>query len=185
MSTKIYTKTGDKGKTSLLDGTRVLKSSLRIEAYGTIDELNAFIGYLHDHQEVQLEIQRQLSKIQMDLFTIGSHLAVESGFSGFELPKISKQQVRALEDWIDEYENSLPELKNFVLPAGHKTVSLCHICRTICRRSERKISALDSDDQLEGVILPYINRLSDYFFVLSRKLAQNLEVSETQWIPRK
>ena len=136
MSGKVYTKTGDKGKTSLLGGTKVTKSSDRIESYGNVDELNSFIGFLRDHEEVTQRIGQQLYWIQENLFTIGSILATTPGFSGFDLPKISDTEVHQLEVWIDKFDEELPELKNFILPGGHKVVSLCHVCRTVCRRTE-------------------------------------------------
>lgn len=181
---KVYTKTGDKGRTSLLGGSKVSKASLRIESYGTVDELNSFIGYLHDHSEVPESIKAQLRDVQNDLFTLGSLLAVEKDFSGFELPSLAKTDVSKLEIWIDEFEKDLPTLKNFILPAGHKTVSLCHVCRCVCRRAERAIVGIEDGEGFEEIMLPYVNRLSDYFFVLARKLTQELKVTEVPWAPR-
>lgn len=184
MSSKVYTKTGDKGSTSLLGGSKVPKSNERIAAYGQIDELNSFIGLLHDQENVPQAIQEQLGWIQDRLFTLGSLLATEPDFKGFELPQIHEEDITILEKWIDSFEEELPELKNFILPRGHKTVSLCHVCRTVCRRAERSISALE-DDNNGKLILPFVNRLSDYLFVLSRKLAKHLQVTEIRWEPRK
>jgi cob(I)alamin adenosyltransferase len=183
MSFKIYTKTGDKGRTSLLGGQKVPKSHIRIEAYGNSDELNAFIGYLRDHEEINEHYQRQLKEIQEVLFTMGSQLAMVPGFSGFEIPKLKEEQLHHLENWIDEMDESLPPLKNFILPGGHKAVSLSHICRTICRRVERSVTVLHEEEGTDPLIIPYLNRLSDYFFVLGRKLASDLNAPEIPWKP--
>lgn len=184
MSAKVYTKTGDKGSTSLLGGTKVPKSNPRLEAYGTVDELNAFVGYLHDQEEVSADVRKQLVWVQNQLFTLGSLLAVTPGFKGFELPQIVEEDIHQLEKWIDEMDASLPELRNFILPSGHKTVSLCHVCRTVCRRAERSIAAVQDQEPLGEHLLPFVNRLSDYFFVLSRKHSQDLKVQEIIWTPR-
>lgn len=183
MALKVYTKTGDKGKTSLLGGAKVDKSDERIAAYGTVDELNAFIGLLRDSILENDQAKSQLLITQENLFTLGSVLASEEDFKGFKLPNVNTKDVEQLEKWIDEFDQELPELKNFILPGGHKTVSLCHVCRTICRRAEREISALPKRKEWEE-ILPYVNRLSDYFFVLSRKLAKDVEADEIVWKPR-
>lgn len=178
---KIYTKTGDKGQTSLLGGKKVPKSNLRIEAYGNSDELNAFIGLLKDQEAVDQSVSDQLVWVQQKLFTIGSILATVPGFSGFSLPEIHEEDTRTLEKWMDEMDKELASLKNFILPGGHKTVSLCHVCRTVCRRVERSVSTLSETEQIDEKILPFLNRLSDYFFVLARKLAHDLNISETPW----
>lgn len=183
MSSKVYTKTGDKGQTSLLGGKKVSKSNSRIDAYGNVDELNAFLGYLQNHQEVEENIGKQVHWVQEHLFSIGSTLATAPDFKGFDLPQVGKKEVNQLEIWIDEFDKGLPELKNFILPSGHKVVSLCHICRTVCRRTERTVSALAEKEPLEDHILPFLNRLSDYLFVLARKLAQHLNTPEIPWIP--
>lgn len=184
MSIKIYTKTGDKGKTSLLGGKKVSKSNIRIESYGNIDELNSFIGLLKDQSEVEHKIKQQFYWVQEHLFSIGSILATEKDFSGFELPKIEESHIKQLEVWIDKYTAELPELKNFILPGGHQVVSLCHVCRTVCRRAERSITQLDSEEPVDEHIIPFINRLSDYFFVMSRKMSQVLKVTEVPWKPQ-
>ncbi len=183
MSMKIYTKTGDGGNTSLLGGKKVSKADLKIDAYGNVDELNAFLGHLKDQKEVAPRIANQFYWIQEHLFSIGSLLATESGFSGFELPSITTNEVKQLEAWIDKYTDELPELRNFILPGGHQVVSLCHICRTVCRRAERGVVKLSEVEALDEQILKFLNRLSDYFFVMSRKLAKDLEVPETPWVP--
>jgi len=183
MSSKIYTKTGDKGQTSLLGGKRVSKAHLRIDSYGNVDELNAFIGLLKDHPDMESRISNQFYWIQEHLFSIGSNLAVESDFKGFELPTVSSLEIKQLEVWIDKYTSELPELKNFILPGGHEIVSLCHVCRTVCRRAERSITALEEESSIGEHILPFMNRLSDYFFVMSRKMASLLNAPETPWKP--
>lgn len=163
MSMKLYTKTGDKGQTSLLGGKKVSKSDLRIEAYGNVDELNSFIGLLKDHPEVEARIGNQFYWLQENLFSIGSILATAPGFTGFDLPEISDIEVKQIEVWIDKYSGELPELKTFILPGGHQVVSLCHVCRTVCRRAERSIIALSKEEEVEGHIIQFMNRLSDYF----------------------
>lgn len=183
MATKIYTKTGDKGTTSLLGGKKVSKSHDRIEAYGTVDELNSFIGLLKDHESVEARIKNQLYWIQETLFSLGSILATESDFKGFELPQITHIEITQLEQWIDYYDAKLPTLKNFILPGGHSAVSLCHICRTVCRRAERATLRLAENEALDQNIIPFLNRLSDYFFILARKITLDLNVPETPWIP--
>ncbi|WP_421893144.1 cob(I)yrinic acid a,c-diamide adenosyltransferase [Marinoscillum sp.] len=183
MSTKLYTKTGDKGQTSLLGGKKVSKADLRIDAYGNVDELNSFIGLLKDHPEVEARIGNQFYWIQENLFTIGSILATAPGFTGFELPRVTEVEIKQLEVWIDKASGELPELKNFILPGGHEVVSLCHVCRTVCRRAERSIIALSHDEPVESELIKFMNRLSDYFFVMSRKMAQLLNAPETPWSP--
>lgn len=179
---KIYTKGGDKGKTSLLGGTRVLKSNLRIDAYGTIDELNAHIGLLRDHN-INESAKEDLLKIQNTLFIVGSILACEVDPDSFHLPKVQKQDVTWLEQRIDKYEEKLPELKNFILPGGHKAVSQCHIVRCVSRRAERFIVLLNEEEVVDQLIIQYLNRLSDYFFMLARKIGFDLEVDEIPWSP--
>ncbi len=180
---KIYTKTGDGGRTSLLGGKKVPKSDQRIDAYGNVDELNSFIGYLKDQPEVVPRIGNQFYWVQEHLFSIGSVLATESDFSGFELPKVTEDHIKQLEAWIDKYTQELPELKNFILPGGHQVVSLCHVCRTVCRRAERGVVALAENEPVDDLIVKFLNRLSDYFFVMSRKLAKDLDAPEIPWVP--
>lgn len=183
MSTKIYTKTGDKGKTSLLGGEKVSKSSERIASYGTIDELNSFVGLLKDQEGVETRLKQQLYWIQETLFSLGSLLAAGKDFSGFDLPQVTQIEITQIEQWIDHYDAKLPPLKNFILPGGHQAVSLCHVCRTICRRAERHVISLSEKEGLDPNILAFLNRLSDYFFILARKIAIDLDVPETPWIP--
>lgn len=185
MSSKLYTKTGDHGQTSLLGGKKVSKADLRIEAYGNIDELNSFIGHLKDHQEVENRLKQQLYWIQEHLFSIGSLLATEEGFSGFELPKITESEVKQLEVWIDKFDAEVPPLKNFILPGGHPAISLAHICRTVCRRTERSVIALSTSSQVDQVILRFLNRLSDYLFIFARALSVLLNVPEIPWSPNR
>ncbi len=180
---KLYTKTGDKGKTSLLGGEKVSKADFQIEAYGNVDELNSFIGLLRDQKNVESRLKQQLYWVQEHLFTIGSTLATEQGFSGFELPKITTAEISQLEVWIDKFEAELPPIKNFILPGGHPAVSLSHVCRTVCRRSERSIVALNENTEIDELILQFINRLSDYFFIFARVLSHSLNVSEIPWAP--
>ncbi|MEQ8474231.1 MAG: cob(I)yrinic acid a,c-diamide adenosyltransferase [Marinoscillum sp.] len=185
MSMKLYTKTGDKGQTSLLGGKKVSKSDLKIEAYGNVDELNSLIGLLKDHPEVEARIGNQFYWVQENLFSIGSLLATEQGFSGFELPQITHIEVKQIEVWIDKYSGELPELKTFILPGGHQVVSLCHVCRTVCRRAERSIIALSNEEEVDSFIIQFMNRLSDYFFIMARKQASLLNAPETPWSPNK
>ncbi|OFZ53823.1 MAG: ATP:cob(I)alamin adenosyltransferase [Bacteroidetes bacterium RIFCSPHIGHO2_02_FULL_44_7] len=180
---KVYTKKGDTGTTQLIGGTRVLKSSLRIEAYGTIDELNSWIGLIRD-QEIALLHQTQLLEIQDRLFTLGALLAADPERSKMELPPLIESDIVYLEDAIDAMEEQLEPMRNFVLPGGHSTVSYTHIARCVCRRAERIITDLDQHSPVAPVILAYTNRLSDYLFVLSRKLTLDLKAAEQPWKPR-
>jgi cob(I)alamin adenosyltransferase len=180
---KVYTKKGDSGTTQLIGGTRVSKSTLRIESYGTIDELNSHIGLIRD-QEINPAYKKQLIEIQDRLFTIGSSLAADPGKSAMKTPDLLDSDVLLLENWMDEMDKLLPEMKFFVLPGGHSTVSYCHIARCICRRAERVIVTLKESDFVAELVYKYINRLSDYLFVLSRKLAQDLQAVEVPWRPR-
>lgn len=180
---KIYTKKGDTGTTQLIGGTRIPKHALRIEAYGTVDELNSYIGLLRDQAISPYQIE-QLLEIQDRLFTLGSHLANDSEKSNMALPTISEEDVTFLEQKMDEMDESLPEMRNFVLPGGHTTVSFCHIARCVCRRAERIVTHLAENEEIESVIMKYLNRLSDYLFVLSRKIAIDLNAKEQPWKPR-
>ena len=183
MSMKLYTKTGDKGKTSLLGGKKVPKSSLRIDAYGNVDELNSFLGTLKDQDAVENRLKQQLYWIQEHLFTIGSILATEPGFYGFELPKITETEVKQLEVWIDKFDEELPELKNFILPGGHIAISTSHVCRSVCRRAERSIIELSENELVDEVIIQFINRLSDYLFIFARVIGMQLNIPEIPWSP--
>ena len=181
---KIYTRTGDKGETSLLGGARVSKADLKIEAYGTVDELNSYIGLLRDHNELS-STRELLIQIQENLFTIGSKLAIESGKSFDYVPDIDPSEVEILEKEMDWMDKHLPEMRNFVLPGGHPLISYCHITRCVCRRSERLVIALGNRESVDEIIIKYLNRLSDFLFVLARKLTVDLGVDEIPWKPRK
>lgn len=183
MSFKIYTKTGDKGQTSLIGGTRVPKFDIRIEAYGTVDELNSNIGLVRD-QAIDERSKSILIEIQDRLFTIGSLLAADPEKNKMQLPQISEKDIELLESEIDSMNEHLPEMKHFVLPGGHNTVSFCHIARCVCRRAERCVLKLNEESPVDELIYKYLNRLSDYLFVLSRKFTQDLNVTETPWKPR-
>ncbi|MFN0213775.1 MAG: cob(I)yrinic acid a,c-diamide adenosyltransferase [Saprospiraceae bacterium] len=183
MSFRIYTKTGDKGETALFGGRRVPKSNLRVDAYGTVDELNSFIGLLRDSLENQ-QVREILAQTQHRLFTLGAHLASDPAKHP-PTPDLSPADIELLEHEMDAMDAQLPALKHFILPGGHTTVSLCHVCRTVCRRAERLTVALvQSGEPVEDLALQYLNRLSDYFFMLARYLAQSLGVEEVVWKPR-
>ncbi len=179
---KIYTKRGDKGETSLLGGTRVAKSHIRIESYGTVDELNSWIGLIRD-QQIDSDSKKILIHIQDRLFTIGSHLASDPNKKGIKTPDIKEEDIIALEKEMDKMNEVLPEMKNFVLPGGYTTVSYCHIARCVCRRAERCAVNLSQNEQVKDIILKYLNRLSDYLFVLSRKFSHDLKAEEIPWKP--
>ena len=180
---KIYTKTGDKGQTSLIGGTRVPKHHIRIEAYGTVDELNSWIGLLRDMIPGEHE-KKILIEVQDRLFTMGSHLASDPEKSKMKLPDLKKEDVELFENEIDAMDKILPPMKNFVLPGGHPVVSHIHIARCVCRRAERCVIHLSENNPIEEIIIQYLNRLSDYLFVLSRKVAQDLGVEEIPWKAR-
>ena len=181
---KIYTKTGDSGQTSLLGGTRVLKSDERIEAYGTVDELNSYIGLVRD-QEVNRPRRSVVKEIQDRLFTIGASLAADPEKNKTVLPDLLESDVAFLESEIDAMNAHLPELRAFILPGGHPSVSCCHIARTVCRRAERQVIRLAQAEPVEELVIKYLNRLSDYLFVLARQLAYDLGAEEIKWQPRK
>lgn len=177
---KIYTKTGDEGNTALIGGVRVPKSHIRIDAYGTVDELNSHLGLLRD-QSISQEYRDFIVTIQNNLFVIGAQLAAAPK-SKMQLPELLPTHTLGLEQAIDGLDAQLPPLKTFVLPGGHSTVSMCHIARTVCRRAERLVVLLAQTDAVNPDILVYLNRLSDYLFTLARKLAQDLNVVEMPWI---
>ncbi len=177
---KIYTKKGDSGHTSLIDGQIVNKHNLSVDAYGTVDELNSFLGLLKDYIKDET-IKDILNNIQPKLFSIGSILASGKNQDILEKVKIEKKDVKYIEFHIDSMNNELPELKNFIIPGGHKISSYSHVCRSICRRAERRISELNNEQSVDPNILSYINRLSDFFFVLSRYLMYSDKIEETRW----
>ena len=180
---KIYTKTGDTGETSLIGGKRVPKYDLRIEAYGTVDELNSYIGLLRD-LHVDPHSREMLMEIQDRLFTTESLLAAEDPSAYHPLPRLLEGDVTLLENEIDHMNESLPPLHSFILPGGHPIVSHCHIARCICRRAERLCIKLAQEKPVDNLIIKYLNRLSDYLFVLSRKLGKDFNVIETAWKAR-
>jgi len=179
---KVYTRTGDKGTTSLIGGKRVKKYSDRIEAYGTVDELNAYIGLIRDALDDKLVIN-QLIRVQHHLMAVGTELAVDNEFDKTKLSLIQDKNIKWLEEEIDRIEKDLPVLQNFILLGGHTTVSYCHIARTICRRAERKAIYVTESFDTEVLAIPYLNRLSDYLFVLARKLSKDLNANEILWDP--
>lgn len=180
---KIYTKTGDKGQTSLIGGVRVPKYHLRIESYGTIDELNSFIGLVKD-QEMGKHDKEVLKEIQDRLFTIGSSLASDPEKSRMKIPELRQEDVELLESEIDRMNERLPELKHFILPGGNTAVSFCHAARSICRRAERVTVHLSEQSEVNDLVIVYLNRLSDYLFVLARMLCFNHGIVENIWHPR-
>jgi cob(I)alamin adenosyltransferase len=185
MSFKIYTKTGDKGKTALIGGTKVSKSHLRIESYGTVDELNSYIGLVSDYLSHSATIAF-LREIQDRLFTIGSSLACDpERETKMRIPDLHAEDITLLENSMDKMNEILPEMKTFLLPGGHVAVSTCHIARCVCRRAERLCVGLQEQDQfIDPLVLQYMNRLSDYLFVLARWIGHELQVAEIPWKPR-
>lgn len=188
---KIYTKTGDSGTTSLYGGTRVKKYNLRIESYGTVDELNSYVGLIKD-QDISDTNKNSLLKIQNELFTLGSMLAtppeketLKNGKERLNIPKINESAVLFLENEIDRMDATLPQMTHFILPGGHQAVSFCHVARCVCRRAERLSVALNDQETINNDILKYLNRLSDYLFTLARKLSNDLSVDEIKWVPEK
>ena len=173
---KIYTKTGDTGTTALFGGKRVSKADLRVDAYGTVDELNSYLGLLFEED--------QIVQIQDKLFTLGAMLATEPGNTKVKIPHLTEEDIIFLEKGIDKMEESLEPMRHFILPGGHQMVSFCHIARTVCRRAERLTVALNSVEPVDPLIIKYLNRLSDYLFVLSRSLSKKLNAKETPWVPK-
>ena len=182
---KVYTKTGDKGQTSLIGGVRVPKHHIRIEAYGTVDELNSYIGLIRD-QEIAFSYKEVLKEIQDRLFTIGSALACDpEKETKLKIPDIKESDIQLLEDEMDKMDEVLEPMKSFILPGGHPTISTIHIARCVCRRAERLVVALAEQDTVDGLVIQYLNRLSDHLFVLSRYLAHKDGAEEITWAPRK
>lgn len=180
---KIYTKTGDQGTTALFGGKRVSKANLRIDTYGTVDELNSYIGLVRD-QPVNERRKHVLVEIQDRLFTVGSILATEPGNTKVNVPALVAEDVTFLEKEIDAMDAALPPMRFFVLPGGHQSVSFCHVARTVCRRAERLTIALNEHEPVEAIVIQYLNRLSDYLFMLSRKMSAELNAEELPWKPR-
>ena len=188
---KIYTKTGDTGTTALFGGTRVKKYNLRIESYGTVDELNSYIGLIKD-QDISDINKSYLLQIQNELFTLGAMLAtppeketLKSGKQRLNIPKIDETSILSLEKKIDKIDEELPQMTHFILPGGHQAVSFCHIARCVCRRAERLSVELNDQEKINTNIIIYLNRLSDYLFMLARKLSKDLSIEEIKWIPEK
>ena len=182
MAFKIYTKTGDTGETALFGGRRLPKSHLRIESYGTVDELNSYLGLIRDIVE-DAHISSLLKEIQDRLFAVGANLATDPS-KNLSTPDVKLEDIQVLEQEIDQMEEVLPPLKNFILPGGHPTVSWCHVARCVCRRAERHVVALNLEEPVEPLVLKYLNRLSDFLFVLSRKIGHDLGAEEVIWKPR-
>ncbi len=180
---KIYTKTGDKGYTSLIGGSRILKSHIRIESYGTVDELNSYLGLIYS-QVTNIHYQKVLKEIQDRLFTIGAMLASEPVKSKKQIPDLHLADVELLENEIDVMNEDLPKLRHFILPSGSITASYCHVARCVCRRAERLVVQLAKESMVEELVIIYLNRLSDYLFVLSRKINYDIGAEENKWIPR-
>jgi cob(I)alamin adenosyltransferase len=179
----IYTRTGDKGETSLIGGKRVPKYHLRIETYGTVDELIAYIGLLRD-QNIQDSVRNELIEIQDKLMVCASLLAADCDDCDFELPQIYEDDIKNLEESIDKMDVELPPLQSFVLPGGHPIVSYTHIARNVCRRAERYAIRLYEDSKFSDQVLQYLNRLSDYLFMLARKFTQDFDIKEVLWKPK-
>jgi cob(I)alamin adenosyltransferase len=177
---KIYTKTGDKGETSLIGGTRVPKFNIRIEAYGTVDELNSYIGLIRD-QQIDSHYKDVLLIIQHKLFASESLLACDNEEASKKLPNVIEKDIKLLEKEIDKMSELLPELHSFIIPGGNTVVSYCHIARCVCRRAERLTIKIASEYSVDVFVLKYLNRLSDYLFVLARKIALDSGVAEVQW----
>ena len=181
---KIYTKGGDKGDTSLLGGTRVSKSHERVEAYGNLDELNSFIGLIRD-QEIKIHYREVLLRIQEDLFIAEALIARDPEKEASFLPAMKEEEITMLENEIDRMNEELPPLRNFILPGGHVAVSFCHVARTVCRRAERSVIRLNKLSPVDDIIIRFLNRLSDYLFVLARKTGQDAGAAEIHWITKK
>ena len=188
---KIYTKTGDLGTTALFGGTRVPKDHIRIESYGTVDELNSYTGLIRD-QQIDNHFKQVLIEIQDRLFTVGAVLATppekevkKNGELRLQNLGITDSDIEFLENEIDSMEDSLAPMTHFVLPGGHTAVSFCHIARCVCRRAERLAVHLNHNEPINENTIKYLNRLSDYLFVLARKLTSDLNGEEIKWIPRK
>lgn len=177
---KIYTKKGDKGNTQLLGGKVVRKNHIKLECYGTIDELNAFIGNIYDEEISPLQ-KENLLKIQNQLFNLGSCIAFDGQKEKIKLPSITEYTIAFLEKEIDKIDVSLPVLKDFILPSGSPEVSRCHIARTVCRRAERTLVTLSEEESLNPLYLKYLNRLSDYLFVLARLILMENNIPAIKW----
>jgi cob(I)alamin adenosyltransferase len=181
---KVYTRTGDDGTTGLFGGSRVPKHHIRIESYGTVDELNSYIGLVR-HRKIDPKSKAILGEIQDRLFTIGSILASDPSKSNLVVPDLHESDIELLEKEIDRMNEDLPEMRSFVLPGGNDTVSFCHIARCVCRRAERLAVLLNEKQPIHPLVVKYLNRLSDYLFVLSRQITKDDKLNEIPWKPRK
>ena len=177
---KIYTKKGDLGKTQLLGGTVVSKDNIKLECYGSIDELNAHIGNLYD-QDIKKRHKETLLNIQNQLFNLGALIANDGKKNKIKLPEIREEDINKIEQEIDAIELNLKDLTSFILPSGHNAASKCHICRTVCRRAERKLVALSNNSTINTLHIKYLNRLSDYLFVLARDILSMHNLKEVIW----
>ena len=181
---KVYTKTGDDGTTGLFGGARVPKHHIRIESYGTVDELNSYIGLVR-HRKIDPKAQETLAEVQDRLFTVGSILASDPSKSNLKTPDLNEGDIELLEKEMDRMNDELPEMRFFVLPGGNDTVGFCHVARCVCRRAERLVTLLNEKETIEPLVGKYLNRLSDYLFVLSRKITLDDKLEEIPWKPRK
>lgn len=181
---KIYTRTGDTGSTSLVGGKRVRKDSVRLEAYGTTDELNSFIGVLATSPDLPKPVLQTLSMVQNKIFNIGAYLATDNTAEPLTAPRgLGQEHVAALEKAIDDLTQPLPPLTSFILPTGCRTAAIAHVCRSVCRRAERRVIALSQTAQVDDRVVRFLNRLSDYFFTLARYINFSASVPETPWDP--
>lgn len=183
---KIYTKTGDKGQTSLIGGTRVAKNSVRLEAYGSVDELNSYLGLLRSYP-LMPELKEQLAQIQNILFSVGGNLATDPAVKNLKVRLgVTDEDVAFLEKAMDQMDESLPPLMSFILPGGDQASSFAHIARTVCRRTERRILDVAAQYEVDELVIRYVNRLSDYLFMLARKIAFDAGTDELKWeVPQK
>lgn len=182
---KIYTKTGDKGMTSLIGGKRVPKNSARLESYGTIDELNSYLGMIRAFP-LEAQVLNELVEIQSRLFDVGGNLATDPEAENVKVALgVCGTDIELLEKGIDRMDAEVPPMKYFVLPGGNQCISFCHIARTVCRRAERRILDLAAEAEVDELVLKYVNRLSDYLFMLSRKVAHDMDIEEMPWMPGK
>lgn len=177
---KIYTKTGDKGQTSLIGGTKVSKGHLKIESYGTVDELNSFIGVIRD-SFTDTDTNILLERTQNNLFNIGAQLATVAGTTNSYVPKVTEEEIESLEKAIDKMDESLKPLRNFILPGGHIANSYAHVARCVCRRAERCLVRLMEEEEVDPLIIKYMNRLSDYLFALARFISHQNGSREVEW----
>lgn len=179
---KVYTKTGDKGTTSLVGGVRVSKTHIRLEAYGTVDELNAQLGLLSTYLSCE-DDRAFVTQVQHKLFAVGSYLATDLSHTRLhEASQVRSEEVDRIEREIDRLDSLLPPLKAFILPGGCRGAAVCHVCRTVCRRAERRILSLAGQVDIDAVVIAYMNRLSDYLFVLSRKMNQDENIDDFFWV---